>query len=517
MSYDYIKLPPKEGRDDCLYLRKSRMEEVTDTTGEVLQRHKEILLDLTTKYGIHIRDDMIFEEVVSGGSLYARPEMLKILELLENNALRSVTVMDIDRLGRGNMREQGMILEAFKDSGTKIITPRKVYDLDDENDEEMTEFEAFFARRELKVINRRLNGGREKVTKDGGHITLPPYGYKRKWIDAIPKKLPSLEPVPEEANYVRMMYDMYVNQGMGATLIAEALNGLGSTPHQYPAWGKSSVMHVLKNPVYIGKIVRGRKKYVRKGEKGNTKTIVTKNDTYNIVEGLHEAIIDEETYRLAQEVRERKYHPSYRKADTLENPMAGLIKCRNCGYNLQMRFFSGKKVHWLLCSRKGCIKSTRIDRVEKSLLAGLANSLEALKLQRAEGSNSIELQQLQETIQHIEKEITKTQKQLDNMYDFLEQGVYTVEVFSERSESVSKKLKLLKKSLIELNEKSENLNTDKLDIMIKKLEHVLTSYPESDTNTKNYLLKTVMEKAVYYKESDWSPDQFELEIFLEEQ
>ena len=54
--------------------------------------------------------------------------------------------MDLDRLGRGDMKDQGIILETFKESKTKIITPRKTYDLTDEFDEEYSEFEAFMAR-----------------------------------------------------------------------------------------------------------------------------------------------------------------------------------------------------------------------------------------------------------------------------------------------------------------------------------------------------------------------------------
>ena len=46
-----------------------------------------------------------------------------------------VLCMDMDRLSRGSMREQGMVLDAFKASGTLIVTPEKVYDLSGEADE----------------------------------------------------------------------------------------------------------------------------------------------------------------------------------------------------------------------------------------------------------------------------------------------------------------------------------------------------------------------------------------------
>ena len=54
--------------------------------------------------------------------------MIELLSEVEKGMYDAVLVMDIDRLGRGNMQDQGLILSTFKKSNTKIITPRKVYD-----------------------------------------------------------------------------------------------------------------------------------------------------------------------------------------------------------------------------------------------------------------------------------------------------------------------------------------------------------------------------------------------------
>ena len=112
----------------------------------------------------------IKEEIVSGDSLFFRPKMLELLKEVENNMYYGVLVMDIDRLGRGGMKDQGIILDAFKESKTKIITPLKTYDLDNEMDEEITEFKTFFSRRELKTINRRMQGGRIRSIEEGNYI-----------------------------------------------------------------------------------------------------------------------------------------------------------------------------------------------------------------------------------------------------------------------------------------------------------------------------------------------------------
>lgn len=66
-------------------------------------------------------------------------------------------------------------------------------------------------RRELKSIKRRLQRGLRKTIEDGGYTSNAPYGY----IKTTVNKMPTLAINEDEAKYVRIIYDMYVNQGMG--------------------------------------------------------------------------------------------------------------------------------------------------------------------------------------------------------------------------------------------------------------------------------------------------------------
>ena len=126
-----------EKMDAAQYLRKSRMEEGLDTE-EVLAKHRKALAEYAKANDIHIIET--YYEVVSGESLYARPEMLRLLEDVEEGRYDAVLVMDLDRLSRGRMKDQGIILDAFRDSDTLIITPEHTYNLSDDLDDEMAEF-----------------------------------------------------------------------------------------------------------------------------------------------------------------------------------------------------------------------------------------------------------------------------------------------------------------------------------------------------------------------------------------
>ncbi|HBR07360.1 MAG TPA: recombinase family protein, partial [Clostridiales bacterium] len=124
------------------------------------------------------------------------------LEGVNAGRYAAVLCMDIDRLGRGGMADQGIILDAFRYSETLIVTPDKTYNLSDEMDEELTEFKAFMARREYKMIRKRMRRGLMQTIESGGYIANPPYGYRKIVVD----KLPTLEIVEEEAVFIRMMY-----------------------------------------------------------------------------------------------------------------------------------------------------------------------------------------------------------------------------------------------------------------------------------------------------------------------
>ena len=143
-----------------IYLRKSRsdLEAEAHGEGETLSRHEHTLLELAKRQHLNVTD--IYREVVSGDTIAARPMMQRVLSEVEQGVWSGVLVMEVERLARGDTIDQGIIAQTFKFSGTKIITPIKTYDPDNEFDEEYFEFGLFMSRREYKIINRRLQRGR---------------------------------------------------------------------------------------------------------------------------------------------------------------------------------------------------------------------------------------------------------------------------------------------------------------------------------------------------------------------
>lgn len=178
-------------------------------------------------------------------------------------------------------------------SGTKIITPYKTYDPADPSDEEFFELKLFFARREYAQIKRRMQTGRISSVLAGLYIgSKPPYGYKRKKLEN--EKGWMLEIAPEEAAVVRQIFEWYLRgengEELGCSKIAARLTEMGIRPREKSKWGAETILQMLKNPVYTGKVTWGRHSTETEIKNGERKRVNRYNGQQIICDGRHEAI-----------------------------------------------------------------------------------------------------------------------------------------------------------------------------------------------------------------------------------
>lgn len=497
----------------CLYLRKSRLDVEAENRGEgeTLAKHEKALLKLSKVYGVNITK--VFPEVASGESLVHRSEMLELLREIELGKWNSVFCMDIDRLGRGKMQDQGLIIETFKEAKTKIVTPRKVYDLDDEWDEEYTEFETFMARKELKIITRRLQRGRLQSLEEGNYLgTVPPYGYL---IKKEGRKRYLIKN-PEQSDPTALIWSLYRTADMGSAKIATELNQLGYLSYTGKKWIASSVLAMLKNPAYAGinawKKVEAKKSTTRPGKE-------TKNrprDEQIWIHDTHEPYVTIEEFEQVQEILLTKHHLPYKFANGVVNPLAGIIRCDMCGNSMVYKKYNHQQYPHLICCNNQCKnKSCRFEYVERRIIEGLQLWLNDYRRQwdgfkpPEEQDNLISMKK--KVYQNLTKEIKGLEQQKDSLHDFLEKGVYTVDVYLERSAKLSEKITDIQKNIDEAELALANeiqYEKARKDI-IPKLEHLLKLYDiTDDANEKNKMLKSVLSSATYRKELYQKDDDF---------
>lgn len=484
----------------AMYLRKSRADDAGESIEATIARHKKILLEYADKNGVLIAET--YEEVVTGDGLFVRPEMLRLLQDVEEGRYESVLCMDIDRLGRGGQKDAGIILETFKFSGTKIATLDKTYDLENELDEELAEFKTFMSRRELKIITKRLRRGLRETVREGAYIANAPYGYEKTTIN----RRPSLKIKESEACFVRMIFDMYVHQGAGCAAIAETLNNLGARPRRSDHFGRTSVQHILRNPAMCGKIVWDRTKWFRKGKFGNGHCVRLRQpeEAWIVADGLHEPIISEELFEQARQIYQGRYHPPCNDG-TVQNPLSGLVVCGRCGRLMQMhRRNAGTPYAYLRCFTKGCCPAARLEHVEEALLRLLNRELSAPRPPEPQQDPS----GLERALAAMQKEIALAKRQKDNLHDFLERGVYTPETFMERRAALEQKI-----AFLAATEQSRREALELLRQAQARPETHLQYYRKATPAQKNALLKTLVSRIVYEKENGAARRDFSLTVY----
>ena len=490
--------------DYAIYLRKSRadIEAEAKGEGETLVRHEHLLLELANKKGLSI--GKIYKEIVSGETIEARPEMQKLLSDVRQGKWKGVLVVEVERLARGETMDQGIVSKAFKISNTKIITPIKTYDPNDEFDEEYFEFGLFMSRREYKVINRRLQRGRILSVKEGKYVgSIAPFGYDRVKIKG--DKGYTLRK-NAEANTVKIMFDLYAYDDLSIGEVTRKLNEMGLKPRKNEKWTVSTVGGILENPVYLGKIKWNGRKVVKVYKREKLISTRPRNKNYILVDGLHKPIIDEKTWKIASAKRSLNSAPVAHN-NVIQNPLCGLIICAKCGKKMKRRSYSKySKEPTLYCDNPKCDNiSSKFCYVEDKVLYGLKKWLEHYKFDYQEHLDKInhnKIKSIEETIKSLEQEAKKENDKLVSIFNFLEDGTYTKEMFKARSEAVSQNLARINNSIQSYKTRlsQEKIVNKEKEELVPKIENVLDVYNLLQTaEEKNDLLKTMLTRSYISK------------------
>lgn len=508
----------------CMYLRKSRadIEAETRGEGETLARHESLLWDLAKRLNLRVTQQAVYREVVSGETIASRPVMQHVLTEVEQGIWKGVLVVEVERLARGDTMDQGLVAQTFKYSNTKIITPMKIYDPANEFDEEYFEFGLFMSRREYKTINRRLQQGRLTSAKEGKYVgNIPPYGYVRKKL--VGEKGFTLEPHPDQAPVVQMIYNLYV-KGIGMASIATKLNKMQIPTAKGKDWVQSSIRGILSNPVYTGKIRWNFRPQVKKmvdGKPAKERPRANSSD-WQIIDGRHEAIVDQDVFDRAQIIISEIPSAPAPKSLGIKNPLASIIVCGKCGRKMVRRPHGDRYPDTIICPYPSCRNvGSLLDLVENKLLQALESWLDTYRVRiKSEEEKGPETNVLEQSLEHLAKEEVTLEKQKSKLHDLLEQGIYSTETFLERSGVISKKMKIIKENreqlMVQIKEAGAR-EKGKVKI-VPMVEKVIDAYWKMESpKEKNDILKEVLEKVVYTKEVSgrwWGkPDDFELVLY----
>ena len=504
MYREYPTFLPEEMLE---YLRKSQSDDASLTVEEVLSRHE---TDLKRWQDAHLKgpipESNCYREVVSGESISSREQFKKLLKRIESPNIKAVLVVDCARLGRPDMEEIGRITKLFRYTNTLIVTPQRTFDLNDEWDREQFEREMMRSNDFLNYTKKVLTRGKEISLRGGWYINaVTPYGYEREWAYEGNRKRPTLKIVEEEANVVRQIYDWYVNDKLGATKICQKLNAMGIKARKGGLWKKSSVINILKNEHYLGKVV------IKKHIDVNTvqdQEIVSKtifNKDFEIVDGKHPAIIDEETFNRAN----NKIHsyPSVKPSETLQNPFASILKCE-CGRC--MRRSRDRDKYRYLCDEQMFCGNASVGEYDliNSVIDELKKNLKEITA-KVKDTDETKKEKHLEYVSLLESQLLECEKKELALWDKYTEDKMPKTIFDKLLKENAKKKQNIEKELeIATNNTPPSIDYKNAIATLHKAIETLDDNSVS-ASAKNKLLKTVVDKITYKrpKANRMSPDE----------
>lgn len=491
------------------YLRKSQSDDPNLTIEEVLEKHEADLDDWDDRnLPGRVPKQNRFYEVVSGETLKGRPEINKVLRLIESPRYKAVKVYDLQRLTRGDLEDVGRLMKLFKLTGTYIISirPERIFDLRDEYDFEAVERELKSGNSYLNYVKKVLNAGRLQSVARGNFIaSVAPYGFEKTTVMDGKRKCPTLKEHPEQADVVRMIFDMYGNQGMGCHRICKHLDELNIKPPKGEHWSPPAMKDMLENIHYIGKVKWNWRKTIAVVE--DSEIIMTRPKArigeYLIYEGRHDGIVSEELFNRVQEVRGTKTRE--KPKTKIRNPLAGIIYCK-CGRAMSLRTYKANKgLPRLICDGQtycksgSCLFDEMIDRVA-TILEECIEDFE-VRLQNDTGDSAKLHAKLIKRLEKKLKELdAKELAQWEAQAHPDESQRMPPHIFKQLNENLQKEREEVKQALCKAYESIP----DPVDYeeKIKHFQDALDALkdPEVEAKEKNRLLKLCIDRIEYHRD-----------------
>lgn len=482
----------------CIYLRKSRadLEAEAMGEGETLARHKARLMDYARR--THLPVTEIYQEIVSGDTIAARPQMQRLLSDVQAGRWAGVLVTEVQRLARGDTIDQGIVAQTFRYAHTKIITPEKTYDPENEFDEEYFEFGLFMSRREYAAIKRRLWAGRVASVTEGKYMgTRPVYGYRRKKLEG--QKGWTMEIDPDSAAVVKMIFDWYLNgmngNPVGGQSIANRLNDMGLRTYLGNPFEASHIRNILQNPAYIGKVRWNQRTTVKTIVDGQRSAYRPKSDAPIITDGLHPAIIDEATFARVQKMFSEHAKRPKNTDSPIANPLSGLIKCAICGRTLQRKNSYNSRPDLLQCPTAKCpTTGIYLPVAEEAVLDALREWVRTYSMPESAPAKSPE----QDVAAQLRNQLESIDRQMDRLYELLEQEVYDTQTFIARRAALTQRREQIEKSLESTT--AAPSREAQIIAILPNVSSVLDAYHATDDpGDRNTLLRSVIDHIDYHK------------------
>lgn len=426
------------------------------------------------------------DEGISGTQAKKRPEFLKMIRMCRQQKIDLIITKSISRFAR-NTVDCLEYVRQLKDLGIGVIFEKENLNTLTMTSEFMIALYGSFAQAESESISKNVSWGKQKAYAEGkvSFQYAKLLGYK-KGANGKP------EIVPEEAETVRMIYDLFLD-GLSFTRIKKALesqNLLTATGKKI--WSESNIKSILKNEKYVGDALLQKTFTVdcisKKVQKNNGERPMY------LVTNHHDPIIDRDTFnRVQQELARRTSKRKISDKTITEQgkysskyALSELLICGNCGTPYRRCTWSAngkKQIVWRCISRlehgkKYCTDSPTIheEPLQRAILSAVNEYLdcreEISKILKANIGSVLECQEQQKMI-NLENRLKELDKARNDIISLITSGGCDEDKMDSEFAKIYAEEQSVNEQLAELKKKAEiSADTqDKIDRAMDMIEH----------------------------------------------
>jgi len=374
--------------DVGIYCRLSRDDNNGSAESMSIANQRQMLLSYIQERGWNLQD--IYVDDGYSGTTFERPNWKRLVLDIEAGKINLVITKDLSRLGRNYVMTGQYTDFFFPQHGVRYIAVNDGYDTMN-TDNDIAPFKNVLNEMYAGDISKKVRSARRSSALQGKFMgSLPPFGYMKS-----PTNKHQLIPDEESAPIMRRIFKLF-SQGDSARHIAGILNSENipspavyyyskqGKKHPNPkvsnTWGSATIMQLLKNEVYIGNMVQGKRK-VSSFKTGLRE--FTSPDDWIVVENTHEPLIDREVWNAVQmrlKIERRRNKVSHTGEVSL---FSGIAKCADCGsaMNFNRKQQRGKEYMLYKCGRyanhgkSACsIHSISFEVLEETVLRDIQNN-----------------------------------------------------------------------------------------------------------------------------------------------
>ncbi len=343
---------------------------------------------------------------ISGSSVYKRQQFLIMMEDARQHKFDVIYTKSVSRFARNTVQLLEAVRE-LRDLGIEVVFEKEQISTFQPTSEIFLTIAATVAENDLQVDSERQKWSIQRRCENGWiSIGSGMYGYRM--VNGN-----DLEIVPEEADVIRRIYDMYIS-GAGGTTIAKTLNAEGIRTATGVEWRPQVVLELMANEKYMGDSMMGKSVYIDGIKHDNMDGRYGKR---YYMEGTHEAIVSRETWYRAQEIRQQRKNPKVLGQPARSYGFTGLIECGQCGKHYQHKVNnSGKKWQndvWCCATQiRMSVAECDCTRIKDSVLKEkFVEAYNEFVRTRPQGETVMMLQQAVQALQQEERDMAELRMQ----------------------------------------------------------------------------------------------------------